>query len=96
MITDLEEQLAEERKAFVELEKKYGQLLVEEKHKSGKLLSEANREIDIQRRLQESEVKRRESLAAFQQTNKENQQIIDVKEKQVFIKSPLSTPVNQK
>ena len=65
---------------------RYGQLLVEEKHKSGKLLSEANREIDIQRRLQESEVKRRESLAAFQQTNKENQQIIDVRDKQVFIK----------
>ena len=70
---------------------RYGQLLMEQKHQSDRLLSETNREIDIQRRLQESEVKRRESLAAFQQTNKENQQIIDVRDKQVFVNNFSST-----
>ena len=72
---------------------RYGKLLMEQKHQSDRLLSETNREIDIQRRLQESEVKRRESLAAFQQTNKENQQIIDVRDKQVFVNNLLSSPL---
>ena len=58
-------------------------MLAEQKHKSDRLLSETNRDINSQRRIQELEIKRRESVAAFQQTTKENQQIIDARDKQV-------------
>ena len=64
---------------------RYGQLLAENKHRSGKLLSDTNRDLDQQRRIQEMEKKRRESMVAFQQMSKENQVLIEAKDKQVGV-----------
>ncbi len=52
---------------------------------SGRLLSETNRDMDQQKRLAEMEKKRRESMAVFSQTTKENQQQIEILSKQVCI-----------
>ncbi len=64
---------------------------------SDRLLSETNRDMDQQKRLAEMEKKRRESLAVFSQTTKENQHQIEVLNKQVWMHcppklSPISLP----
>ena len=63
---------------------RYEKLLEEVNQTKGRLLSEVNRDLDQQRRLEAVEQAKREAIEALAKQNKENQEEVVILNKQVY------------
>ena len=64
---------------------RYDSLVTETNTTKGKLLSETNRDLDLQKRIDDLEKSRKESIASFSQLQKDNNDEIASLQKQVRI-----------
>ena len=62
---------------------RYEKVLAQSNQTQGKLLSEENRDLDLQRRVDELETNRKDTIENFSRLNKENQAVIDKLNKEV-------------